>query len=43
MYALWNPKLSKVLKPGCCGYFDAQGNWNPIVNLCHEDEAGNTT
>lgn len=39
MYALWAPKLSNVLKPGCCGYFDEQGQWNPIVYLCNQEEA----
>ncbi|KAK3394999.1 hypothetical protein B0H63DRAFT_518065 [Podospora didyma] len=39
MYALWSPKLSTCLKPGCCGYFDAQGHWNQIVDLGKQDEA----
>ncbi|KAK0666652.1 hypothetical protein QBC41DRAFT_397883 [Cercophora samala] len=39
MYALWAPKPNTALKPGCCGYFDAQGSWNPIVDLGKEDEA----
>ena len=30
-YALFRPALSKILKPGCCGYIDAQGKWNPIL------------
>ncbi|KAK3984507.1 hypothetical protein QBC44DRAFT_336888 [Cladorrhinum sp. PSN332] len=39
MYALWGPKPNTALKPGCCGYFDAQGSWNPIVDLGKQDEA----
>ena len=32
-YALYKPVSSSILKPGSCGYFDAQGAWNPIADL----------
>jgi hypothetical protein len=32
-YALYEPPLSKDLKPGAVGYFDASGSWNPILQL----------
>jgi hypothetical protein len=32
-YALYKPVLSSTLKPGSCGYFDTQGNWQPLVDL----------
>lgn len=30
-YALFRPALSKDLQPGCCGYVDDNGKWNPIL------------
>jgi hypothetical protein len=35
-YALYEPPLSKDLKPGAVGYFDASGNWNPVLQLSDE-------
>jgi hypothetical protein len=32
-YALYKPVSSSILRPGSCGYFDAQGAWNPIADL----------
>jgi len=32
-YAIYEPPLSKDLKPGSVGYFDASGSWNPILQL----------
>jgi hypothetical protein len=30
-HALYYPPLSSKFKPGSCGYFDADGEWNSIV------------
>jgi hypothetical protein len=30
-HALYYPPLSSKFKPGSCGYFDADGDWNSIV------------
>ena len=30
-HALYYPPLSSLFKPGTCGYFDADGEWNKIV------------
>lgn len=32
-FALYKPWDSKWLKPGMCGYFDAEGDWNTIVDI----------
>ncbi|KAF8896882.1 hypothetical protein CPB84DRAFT_1681939 [Gymnopilus junonius] len=31
--AMYRPLPSSVFGPGCCGYFDHDGSWNPIVHL----------
>src|SRR5438876_1023516 len=32
-WALYKPTSSIDLKPGACGFFDAQGDWQTIVHL----------
>lgn len=32
-FALYKPWESKWLKPGMCGFFDAEGDWNTIVDI----------
>lgn len=39
LFALWSPEPSSRVKPGCCGYFDSQGDWNSIVDLNNKDKA----
>lgn len=31
--ALYTPLPFRIFHPGSCGYFDAHGSWNPIVDL----------
>ncbi|TFK44651.1 hypothetical protein BDQ12DRAFT_673333 [Crucibulum laeve] len=31
--ALYQPLPQQLFHPGCCGYFDSFGQWNPIVEL----------
>lgn len=30
-HALFKPVSSTRLQPGCCGYLDDQGRWNPVI------------
>ena len=30
-HALYYPPFSSQFKPGCCGYFGDDGDWNPII------------
>lgn len=32
-HALYRPISSQEIRPGACGFFDSQGDWNPIVQL----------
>lgn len=42
MCALWSPEQPSSFKPGACGYFDAQGDWNSIVDLTQPDQFDST-
>jgi hypothetical protein len=42
MFALWSPEQPLSFKPGVCGYFDAQGDWNSIVDLTQPDQVDRT-
>lgn len=41
--ALFRPAPLNVLKPGCCGYIDDQGRWNPILADIQAPSAANFT
>lgn len=40
--ALWSPDQPPSVKPGACGYFDAQGDWNTIVDPTQSDQVDST-
>jgi hypothetical protein len=39
LFALWSPDQETEIKPGSCGYFDSEGEWNAIADLCNPADA----
>ncbi len=40
-WAFWKKVASRRLRPGMCGYFDEQGDWQLIVDVTNKVEVEN--
>ncbi|TAQ87224.1 hypothetical protein B7494_g4456 [Chlorociboria aeruginascens] len=40
--ALYTPQAYRLFHPGCVGYFDSNGSWNPIADLSSSDTMATT-